>query len=138
MMLLRDVTLLLVALAMFVILDGVWLGVLMRRFYRQQLAPIARMSSGRLAPLWPIAALVYLSLALGVLALVVPRAAGVAAAGARWGALLGLVVYGFYNFTNYATLAAWTGAMTLVDIAWGIVACGAVASAVTAVDGWIR
>jgi uncharacterized membrane protein len=127
-----------VALAAFVVLDAVWLGLVMRRFYRTQLSPIARMSGGALAPIWPVAALVYVLLAIGVVAFALPRAAGLASGGAMWGALLGIVIYGVYNLTNYSTLARWPSAMTIVDIAWGGVACAAVAAAVTVADSWIH
>jgi uncharacterized membrane protein len=127
-----------VALAAFVVLDGLWLGIIMRRFYRTQLSPIARMSGGSLAPIWPVAALVYVLLAAGVVAFAVPRAAGLASGGAMWGALLGVVMYGFYNLTNYATLARWTMTMTIVDMAWGAFACAAAAAVVTVADAWMR
>jgi uncharacterized membrane protein len=113
------ITSFLTALAVFVVLDGIWLGVLMKNFYRTHLAPIARMSEGGLAPLWPVAALVYLLLAAGIAVFVVPRADSVVGAMAN-GALFGLVVYGVYDFTNYSTLAAWPVAVTLADIVWGM------------------
>ena len=128
----HDVTMFAVALIAFALLDGVWLGILMRRFYREQLSRVARMSNGRLAPLWPVVPLVYVVLALGIVGLAVPRAAGAPVAGAMWGGLLGFVMYGFYNFTNYATLASWSGVMTLVDTVWGSTACSVVAFVITA------
>lgn len=124
-----------VALAAFAVLDVVWLSVLMRTFYRQQLSGVARMKDGRLAPIWPVAALVYIILALAIVAFAVPRAAGAPLTAAMWGGLLGFVLYGFYNFTNYATLAAWSPAMTIVDTLWGSAACGAVAMIVTTFGG---
>lgn len=35
------------------------------------------------------------------------------------GALFGALTYGTYEFTNYATLKAWTPQMVAVDLAWG-------------------
>ncbi len=49
------------------LLDALWLGFLMNGFYKQQLAPLARMSGGNMTPIWPAAAVVYLCLALGSL-----------------------------------------------------------------------
>lgn len=43
------------------------------------------------------------------------------------GALLGALAYGFYDFTNYATLAKWTLEMTLVDMMWGTLLMAAAA-----------
>src|SRR2546422_11678728 len=88
----------------FTVLDGIWLGLVMKGFHRDQLAPIARMAGGSIAPIWPAAILVYVLLAIGVAVFIVPRATGVASAAAT-GALMGLVVYGVYDLTNYATLA---------------------------------
>jgi uncharacterized membrane protein len=36
------------------------------------------------------------------------------------GALLGLIAYGAYDFTNHATLAKWPVQVTVVDLLWGI------------------
>src|SRR2546427_11579406 len=127
-----------VALAAFVVLDAVWLGLVMRRFYRTQLSPIARMSGGALAPIWPVAALVYVLLAIGVVAFALPRAAGLASGGAMWGALLGIVIYGVYNLTNYSTLARWPSAMTIVDIAWGGGGFAAGAAAGPVAASWVH
>ena len=115
-----------ISLVSFMLLDALWLGFLMNGFYKQQLAPLARMSGGNLTPVWPAAAVVYLFLALGVTVLVVARARSPLEALAL-GALLGLVIYGVYDFTNYATLRDWPLALVLVDVAWGAVLCGATA-----------
>jgi uncharacterized membrane protein len=103
----------------FIVLDGLWLGVVMRNFYRAQLASIARMANGALAPIWPVAALVYVLMAIGAAVFVVPRATSAGSA-AGLGALFGLVSFGIYDLTNYSTLTEWPLAMTLTDIGWGM------------------
>jgi len=113
----------------FMVLDGVWLGLLMKNFYRAQLAPIARLADGGIAPNWPAAFVVYALLGAGIALFVIPRAATVSLA-ALYGILFGLVVYGVYDFTNYSTLRQWPFALTLADVAWGAVASGAAAVAV--------
>lgn len=113
----------------FMVLDGLWLGVVMKGFYRAQLAPIVRLADGGIAPNWPAALVVYVLLGLGIAAFVVPRAPTVQAA-ALSGALLGLVVYGVYDFTNYSTLRQWPLLLTFVDLGWGIVATAVAAAAV--------
>jgi uncharacterized membrane protein len=110
--------------AAFMVLDGVWLGVVMKHFYREQLAPIIRLANGGIAPNWPAAIVVYLLLGTGIAVFVIPRAETVASA-AAFGALLGLVVYGVYDFTNYATLRQWPFVLTLADAAWGTAATAA-------------
>lgn len=117
----------------YAMLDAVWLGALMTSFYRDQLRPIARLAAnGGLAPHWPAAAAVYLLLGLGVSLLAVPRAPTLPAAFLS-GAIFGAVVYGVYDFTNFATLRDWPFAVVLVDVAWGTFAgalCTAAAWAV--------
>ena len=105
----------------FMVLDGIWLGLLMKHFYREQLAPIVRLANGGIAPNWPAALVVYALLGSGIALFVIPRAATLPAA-AAFGALLGLVVYGVYDFTNYSTLRQWPFALTLADTAWGVLA----------------
>ena len=111
----------------FMLLDGVWLGLLMKNFYRTQLAPIVRLADGGIAPNWPAAFVVYALLGTGIAVFVIPRAS-TASLAAAYGALFGLVVYGVYDFTNYSTLRQWPFVLTLADVAWG-----AAASAVAAV-----
>lgn len=41
------------------------------------------------------------------------------------GALFGLCVYGVYDCTNYASLKGWPLSFACVDVAWGMVWCGA-------------
>lgn len=116
-----------VAALTFAILDGVWLGLLMSSFYKTQLAPIARLSNGNFDPLWTPALLVYVLLSIGVAVLVVPRAT-TALAALGFGALFGLVSFGVYDLTNYATLTAFPLVVVVVDMAWGAFACGVAAA----------
>ena len=112
-----------VALASLIVLDGIWLGVLMNDFYRRSLAPVARMSGDRLDPRWPIAALVYPVMAIGLSVLVLSRAR--TAIEALWlGAVFGATAFAVYDLTNQATLREWRTAMTVVDIGWGALSCG--------------
>jgi uncharacterized membrane protein len=115
-----------IAIVSFMVLDGLWLGLLMNGFYKRQLAPLARMSGGDMTPIWPAAAVVYICLALGMTLLVLTRARSPLDALAL-GTVLGLVIYGVYDFTNYATLRDWPVALVVVDVAWGGVLCGATA-----------
>ncbi|MFM8534593.1 MAG: DUF2177 family protein [Acidimicrobiia bacterium] len=113
----------------FMVLDGIWLGLLMNNFYREQLAPIARLADGGFAPNWPAALVVWGLLGTGISLLVIPRASTVPEA-AAYGALFGLVVYGVYDFTNYSTLRQWPFVLTLADVAWGTAASAATSAVV--------
>jgi uncharacterized membrane protein len=116
----------------YMVLDGVWLGLLMKNFYRDQLAPIVRLADGGIAPNWPAAFVVYILLGTGIALFVIPNAATVRVA-AAYGAAFGLVVYGVYDCTNYSTLRQWPFVLTLVDVAWGAVASAACAAVVRSV-----
>ncbi|RTL34837.1 MAG: DUF2177 family protein [Burkholderiales bacterium] len=109
------------------LLDAMWLGVLARDFYRQEIG-VQMVAQVR----WLPAALFYFGYpaALVVLALLPagqPRPHQVARA-----ALVGLVGYGVYDASNLATLQFWTAKLAVVDTAWGVFAstlAGAAASA---------
>jgi uncharacterized membrane protein len=117
----------------FMVLDGVWLGVLMKNFYRDHLAPIVRLGDGGIAPNWPAAFVVYALLGAGIALFVIPRTSTGSLA-AAYGALFGLVVYGVYDFTNYSTLRQWPFVLALADVAWGAMASAACAAAVRIVN----
>ena len=117
------------ALVGFAVLDGLWLGLLMKDFYRRHLAHLARMADGGLAPIWPVAALVYPALAGGLAVFVLARAKSPSEA-LVMGAFFGLVTYGVYDLTNHSTLRDWPAVLTVVDISWGVFMCGATAWAV--------
>ena len=68
----------------FMVLDGVWLGLLMKNFYRDQLAPIVRLADGGIAPNWPAAFVVYVLLGTGIALFVIPRAPTRPARGGLW------------------------------------------------------
>src|SRR3954447_25109086 len=113
----------------FMVLDGVWLGLLMKNFYRDQLTPIVRLAGGGIAPDWPAAFVVYVLLGTGIALFVMPRASTVPLA-AAYGVVFGLVVYGVYDLTNYSTLRQWPFVLALADMAWGTAAPAAASAAV--------
>ena len=111
------------------VLDGLWLGLVMKTLHRDQLAPIVRLGEGGIAPNWPAALVVYILLGTGIALFVLPRALTVPSA-AVYGALFGLVVYGVYDFTNDPILRQWPFVLALFDVTWGAVASAAAAAAV--------
>ncbi len=85
----------------------------------------AKVQGGPLSIRYGPAALVYLLFGIALLAY-----AGTATSwesAAKRGALVGFVMYGFYDATNWATLRGWTAEMAVVDTLWGAVA-GSLAS----------
>jgi uncharacterized membrane protein len=119
-----------------IVLDGLWLGVVMTSFYRDGLAPVARLApDGSLAPVWAAALPVYLLLVAGNAVFVLPRAGSsrwpVVAA---WGALFGFLTYGVYDLTNLSTLRVYPVSLAVVDMAWGAVATAIVSVVMRAVS----
>jgi uncharacterized membrane protein len=98
------------------VLDAIWLGIVARTFYRDQLGDMMLPS-----PNFGIAAIFYLFFAVAVVVLAVLPAV---ASGSLWtaviyGLILGLAAYGTYDVTNLATLKNWPPLMSIVDLAWG-------------------
>jgi uncharacterized membrane protein len=125
----QPITLAALGAVAFLVLVGVGLRLVMRNFYRHQLAPIVQLADGGIAPNWRAALVVYVLLGTGIALFVIPRAPSVPLA-AAYGAVFGLVVYGVYDFTNYSTLRQWSLMLTLTDVTWGAVASAACAAAV--------
>jgi len=105
-------------------IDFVWIGVIATNFYNTELGLLAKRSGESLAPNWPAAILVYILIVAGIVFFVWSRANGQVVKGLLLGAFFGLVVYGVYDLTNYATLVNWSIKMTIVDTLWGVIICG--------------
>ena len=104
------------ALLAFLVLDGLWLGVLMSSTYKELLGSLMLAQ-----PKWGPAIVFYLMYVLGAVYFVVLPALsrGSARRAALAGAFFGLVAYGTYDMTNWATLQGWSAQLALMDMAWG-------------------
>lgn len=112
-------------LVTFVVVDLVWIGGIANAFYKRELGTLARKVGDDFDPRLAPAALLYLLVITGLLVFVLPRVRGGAAwEAALWGALFGVIGYGVYDLTNYATMNGFSLRMTVVDMAWGAVLCG--------------
>lgn len=129
-----------IVLPVFLLLDLVWLGVIMKGFYSQELGDLARRQGLALAPRWGAAILVYLLIPGGLVLFVRPLVGDSAPLwqALAWGALFGLVLYGVYDLTNLAVLDKWTMRMTVADIVWGCTLCGLLSVVMRIVDGWLK
>jgi uncharacterized membrane protein len=105
----------------FLVLDGLWLGVLMGPTYRDWLGPLMLAR-----PVILPAVLFYLIYIVGIVLIGVLPGVGRASLryAAGYSALLGLMAYGTYDLTNWATLQGWPSQLALVDWAWGTFASG--------------
>jgi uncharacterized membrane protein len=135
----KTIALFLILLPVFLVIDLVWLGVIMKSFYAAELGDLARRQGTALAPRWGAAILVYLLIPMGVVLFVRPllgdNATLVQTFG--WGALFGLILYGVYDLTNLAILDKWTLRMAIADIAWGCALCGTTSIAMRGLERWL-
>lgn len=106
----------LASVVVFLAIDFVWLTLASRFLYQPQLGHLLADQPNLL-----VAAGFYLVYVVGIVVFAVLPAANAGS----WlmalglGALLGLVAYGTYDFTNLATLRDWPPLVTIVDLAWG-------------------
>ena len=108
----------LVLLAAFLAIDLLWLGLVARSFYQQQIGFIMAPSVN-----WFAAAIFYLLFIVGILFFVVVPGLenGSLKATLLRAALFGLITYATYDLTNLATLKNWPVLLTVVDMIWGTV-----------------
>jgi uncharacterized membrane protein len=107
-------------LVIFLGLDSLFLSQVGPHLYRPEIGPLLA-EQVRLAPALAfyvlyIAGLVYFAVFAGV-------SDGWTKAFMN-GAILGLVAYGTYDLTCYAVMKVWTLKVTVLDLAWGVVASG--------------
>jgi uncharacterized membrane protein len=92
------------------VLDGIYI-YLTQKLFSDQITNIQRV----VMQLKPIGAIVcYLLLIVGLNYFIIQRDRSVTEA-----FILGLVIYGVYDSTNYATLKNWTAELAILDTVWG-------------------
>ena len=113
----------LIALPIFFMVDMIWLGVLAKNFYKNQIGFLMKPDVN-----WTAAIIFYLLFLVGVVLFVIEPALekkNLMFALSR-GALFGLITYATYDLTNLATLKDWPLKVVVVDMIWGAVLSGTV------------
>ena len=110
------------ALGTMLVLDALWLGYSVGMF-REVLGELL-LSDVRIVP----AAIFYGGYVALVTAFAVDWTVPNLAAAARRGAGLGLIGYGTYELTNYATMVPWNAKLVVIDMAWGTFVTAAIAT----------
>nr|WP_136659634.1 DUF2177 family protein [Nitratireductor sp. XY-223] len=107
----------LVTALVFFVIDYLWLAYIAGGFYRSQLGAYM-LDQPRLG----VAAVFYVLYVAGIVVFAVLPALKEQSllTALMLGALLGLVAYGTYDVTNYATLRNWPLTVLVVDIVWGM------------------
>jgi uncharacterized membrane protein len=113
----------LIALPVFCAIDMVWLVVVAKNFYKEQIGFLMRPDIN-----WLAAIIFYLLFITGLIVFVITpamvRQSWVHAL--LYGALFGLVTYATYDLTNLATVKDWPLLVTVVDLVWGSVLAASV------------
>jgi uncharacterized membrane protein len=115
-----------IALPVFLALDIVWLGLVAKNFYRDQIGSLMSSEIN-----WAAAICFYLLFTVGLVLFVIAPAI----AKNSWvhalvfGALFGVVTYATYDLSNLATLKNWPLLVTLVDLVWGATLAASVSTA---------
>lgn len=123
-------------------IDYLWIGQLAQQFYIDELGTLIRRVNGEFTPILWAAVVFYVAYAALIVHFVRPilanrntnfKADDAASRSTvskldafKVGAVFGVLVYMFYDFTNLATLQGWSMKMLVVDIVWGGFLTGAV------------
>jgi len=106
----------LVALLVFLVIDGLWLGLIAKDFYQKEIGFLLRESPNLL-----VAGIFYLFFIVGIAFFVINPA--IEKESLRYlliaAVLFGTLTYATYDLTNLATIKDWSLKVTIVDIIWG-------------------
>lgn len=102
----------------FMLLDYIWLAHIAKNIYLSKLSSHIKVVDGALVPYLPAVPLVYIVAVLGIWVFILTRVTTTSSA-FLYGALMGFVMYAFYDFTNLATLKDYPWSLTIIDTLWG-------------------
>ncbi len=115
-----------IALSVFFAIDMVWLGLVAKNFYREQIGKLMKPDVN-----WGAAIIFYLIFIAGLVVFVIAPAMekGSWKHALLLGVLFGLVCYATYDLTNLALTKDWPLLVTIVDLIWGAVLSASVSVA---------
>ena len=124
-----------IALLVFFAIDMIWLGLVAKNFYRQQVGLLMRPDIN-----WTAAIIFYLLFIFGLVLFIIAPAIEKSSLthALLFGALFGLITYATYDLTNLATLKNWPILVSVVDMAWGVVLSASVATITYLIAAKIR
>jgi len=107
-----------IALIVFFAIDMVWLVLVAKKFYQEQIGFLMKPDIN-----WYAAIIFYLLFIAGLVTFVISPAIEKHSwmHALLFGALFGLITYATYDLTNLATLKNWPVLLTIVDLIWGTV-----------------
>ena len=112
-----------IALPVFFVIDMVWLVLVAKKFYQEQIGFLMKPDIN-----WFAAIIFYLLFIAGLIIFVISPAVEKHSwvHALLFGALFGLITYATYDLTNLATLKDWPLIVTVVDLIWGTVLASAI------------
>jgi len=112
------IKLFLIALPVFFVIDMVWLVLVAKKFYQEQIGFLMKPEIN-----WFAAIIFYLLFIAGLVIFVISPAVEKHSwvHAILFGALFGLITYATYDLTNLATMRDWPLLVTAVDLIWGTV-----------------
>lgn len=126
-----------IAAIVYLVLDMLWLLVIARGFYMQELGALMKPQLDLLA-----AGMFYLLYLAGIMVFVILPGAesGQIGKAMAMGFFFGLVAYGTYDLTNWAVIQGFGPRLALVDMAWGASVSAAITGASLGIGrmlGWV-
>ena len=113
----------LIALPVFLAIDLIWLGLIAKGFYKEQIGFLMKPDVN-----WTAAIIFYLIFISGLITFVISPAIqkGSWVHALVYGAFFGLITYATYDLTNLALTKDWPLLVTIVDLIWGSLLAGSV------------
>ena len=117
------VKLLVLSMIVFFTLDMAWIGYFAKGLYFKHYGTWLRLQQDQLLPVWWAIVIVYVLFAVATVVFVLPLSRGLLVHAFLYGAALGCIIYGVYDFTCLAIFKDWPVMMAFVDWAWGTFLC---------------
>lgn len=121
--------------AVFFVIDMAWLGFIAKDLYRKHLSAFLSDQVN-----WPAAIVFYLLFMVGVFIFAIMPAVEKDSVRSAMllGGLFGFFTYATYDLTNLATLKNWPLTIVFIDVVWGFVLTGLVATAGFYIVKWMQ
>jgi len=105
----------------FGMMDALWFGLFMRDFAISRLGPILKMKDGQLAAHMPSALIAYMMMVLVAVLFLFPRLNSDMSLIELFslGFMMGLTVFGVFDFTNSALITPYPFSFAIIDSLWG-------------------
>lgn len=112
-----------IALPVFFVIDMLWLGLVAKNFYQNQIGSLLKPEVN-----WAAAIIFYLIFIVGLVIFVIAPAMEKASwkYALQYGAFFGFVCYATYDLTNLAVAKDWPLLVTIIDLIWGAVLAASV------------